>query len=218
MKKKTFLLTSIILTLSLISCATSQENKEISLNTSLINGTSSYNEEDYIKANEFFSNALLIENNNEIALKNKILTLNKLDQNLEALALVKEALSIYPNSIKFKLIKARLLRLQKSEKEAIELYKEILETANLDQSYHKEYIQYLTSLLPTDNALVTSSLSKESNYLLSNNICTEEALIALCTMNKTSLLYSLMLKDKNSKEWAKIYKLDDTNDLEKSNQ
>lgn len=218
MKKKTFLLTSIILTLSLISCATSQENKEISLNTSLINGTSSYNEEDYIKANEFFSNALLIENNNEIALKNKILTLNKLDQNLEALALVKEALSIYPNSIKFKLIKARLLILQESDKEAIELYKEILETANLDQSYHKEYIQYLTSLLPTDNALITSSLSKESNYLLSNNICTEEALIALCTMNKTSLLYSLMLKDKNSKEWAKIYKLDDTNDLEKSNQ
>jgi tetratricopeptide (TPR) repeat protein len=208
MKKKTFLLISIIFLLTLTSCATSQKKDELSLNLILNEGVSSFNKKDYITAEKLFSDALLIDKNNEIALKNEILTLNKLDRNADALTLTQKALDFYPDSIKFKLIKARLLRTLNNDMDAIILYKEILFFVGLDKSYHKEYIDYLTSLLPAKNALITSSILEESYYLLKSYMCTEEALIALCTMDKSSLLYSLMLKDENIEAWNKIYELE----------
>jgi tetratricopeptide (TPR) repeat protein len=217
MKKKTFLLINIFFLLSLTSCATSQENSEISLYSNLNEGSSSFDKKDYVKAEEFFSNALLLDEKNEITLKNEILTLNKLERNTDALALAKKALVYYPNSIKFKLIQARLLRTLDLDIDAINIYKEVLGQVDSKESYHKEYIEYLTSLLPSDNILIKSSILNESNFLLKSHMCTEEALIALCTLDKTSLLYSLMLKEKNSDEWKIIYEIEEAKNNTTSN-
>lgn len=207
MNKKTFLLINIFFLFSLISCVTSTKNSELSLNSTLNEGSSSFYDKDYVKAEKFFSSALLITEDNEIALKNEIITLNKLNRDDDALAMVNKALTFYPSSIKFKLIKARLLRTLELDTDAINLYREILSQVDSQKSYHKEYIDYLTSLLPSDNALITSSIIDESSFLLKSYICTEEALIALCTMDKSSLLYSLMLKEENPQEWNKLYEL-----------
>jgi tetratricopeptide (TPR) repeat protein len=203
--KKTFLLASLIISLTLNSCTTSNGDSNSELNLSIKEGSTSFDDEDYDAAGKFFSDALLIDSSNEIALKNKIITLNKLEENEDALILAKKALALYPDSIKFKLIEARLLRILEMHEESITLYSEILDLVDFEESYHEEYIQYLNLLLPSENTFITSSAIKESNYLLENNMCVEEALIALCTIDKTSLVYSLMLKSINTDAWDKIY-------------
>lgn len=206
MKKKTFLLTILVVSLTLSSCSTTKDSREIELNSYLNKGISSFNKKDYVEAEEFFSNALDLNESDEIILKNEIITLNKLDRNDEALILAKKALVLYPDSIKFNLIKARLLRTLSMNEESIATYKEVLKIVNFEESYHKEYVEYLTTLLPSSNKLVTDSVVDECNFLLEQQMCTQEALIALCTMDKTSLLYSAMLKDLDSSKWEKIYK------------
>ncbi|MFA6865667.1 MAG: hypothetical protein WCS04_07705, partial [Sphaerochaetaceae bacterium] len=182
--KKAFLALSIITALTLSSCVTESVTDEDLLNNTLNEATTSFEAENYEEAEKLFSDALLIDESNEIAIKNQIITLNQLDKNEEALALSKKASTLYPDSIKFKLISARLYALLGDDENAIIQYQEILKTAGLEESYNLEYLDYLLTLDYENNDDIRTLIVERANFLLDNNIAVIEALKTLCMQDK----------------------------------
>ncbi|MBK5201011.1 MAG: hypothetical protein JJE21_05690 [Spirochaetaceae bacterium] len=202
---KAFLSFLIVSSLVFNSCSSVSDADNTELNNYLIEASSSFNEGEYNKAEELFSKVLIIDSSNEIALNNQIITLNKLNKNSEALALSNKAIRFYPSNLKFKIEKARLLKIENQNTEAIMLYQKILSVATHESSYHREYLNFLLAIDYKNNNQIKNYIVKESIYLLENNFNDKEALIALCTVDKTNLKYSLLLKSKYASEWDKIY-------------
>ncbi len=202
---KAFLALLITSTILFNSCSTLENSDDSELNKNIIDATSAFNDGDYNKAEELFSMALQIDEDNEIALNNQILTLNKLDKNTEALELANQALKTYPDNLKFKIIKARLLKTLKQTEESILLYQKILKLATHEKYYHVEYLQYLLTLDFQNDTNIKQYIIDEAEYLLSNDIAEKEALKALCIVDKNNLVYSLLLKTKYSSQWNEVY-------------
>ncbi|MCK9190405.1 MAG: hypothetical protein M0P10_02495 [Sphaerochaetaceae bacterium] len=207
--KKAFLALSIITALTLSSCVTESVTDEDLLNNTLNEATTSFEAENYEEAEKLFSDALLIDESNEIAIKNQIITLNQLDKNEEALALSKKASTLYPDSIKFKLISARLYALLGDDENAIIQYQEILKTAGLEESYNLEYLDYLLTLDYENNDDIRTLIVERANFLLDNNIAVIEALKTLCMQDKTNIMYSLLLEKASPKQWKEIFSTED---------
>lgn len=202
---KTFLALLIISSIFFNSCSSISNTDNTELNNYLIEASSSFNKGEYDKAEELFSKALIIDSDNEIALNNQIITLNKLNKNAEALDYANKAIDFYPSNLKFKLEKARLLKLEKQNTESIRIYQKILSIATHESSYHLEYLNFLLSLDFKNNSKIKDFIIEESMYLFDNGIDEKEALIALCTVDKTNLKYSLLLKSRYESDWNKIY-------------
>lgn len=207
--KKAFLALSIITALTLSSCVTESVTDEDLLNNTLNEATTSFEAENYEEAEKLFSDALLIDESNEIAIKNQIITLNQLDKNEEALALSKKASTLYPDSIKFKLISARLYALLGDDENAIIQYQEILKTAGLEESYNLEYLDYLLTLDYENNDDIRTLIVERANFLLDNNIAVIEALKTLCMQDKSNIMYSLLLEKASPKQWKEIFSTED---------
>jgi len=187
------------------SCSTLENSDDSELNKNIIDATSAFNDGDYNKAEELFSTALQIDEDNEIALNNQILTLNKLDKNTEALELANQALKAYPDNLKFQIIKARLLKTLKKNNESILLYQKILKLTTHEKYYHVEYLQYLLTLDFQNDTKIKQYIIDEAEYLLSNNFAEKEALKALCIVDRNNLVYSLILKTKYNSQWNEVY-------------
>lgn len=207
--KKAFLALSIITALTLSSCATDNVTDEDVLNNTLNEANTSFEAENYVEAEKLFSDALKLDESNEIAIKNQIITLNQIDKNEEALALSKKALTLYPDSIKFQLITARLYVLLGDDENAIIQYQNVLKTAALEKSYNLEYLDYLLTLDYENNDDIRTLIVERANFLLDNNIAVTEALKALCMQDKSNIMYSLLLEKASPKQWKEIFTAED---------
>lgn len=200
---KSFLALLIVSALLFNSCKSLPYRDNSELNKYLVDGNLSFNEGDYNKAKELFSKALEIDNTNEIALNNQILTLTLLNNNSEALDLVNEAIETHPGKLKFLLEKARLLKIQDNIMGAISIYQEVLSIASFEASYHKEYLDFLLSQDFKNNNKIKDLIIDEATYLLNNSINEKEALIALLSV-KNNVEYSLLLKSRYEVEWENL--------------
>jgi tetratricopeptide (TPR) repeat protein len=183
---KKFFILSIICSLCLASCATSNSQKDKDLVALKELGTLYLDNGEYEMALDAFDKALAIDAENNEILYNKVLVLLARYEFDKAIALSDSSFEAFPSQLRFLKAKASALLKMKNTEEAFQVYQQILSLDPGDYAFHALVMQFAL-----DRGYKEFARS-EAMFLLNRQEETDKAISTLAILDGEGSTYALI--------------------------